>query len=579
MSAGSLTTKVKKGRPYLYWVRSARVDGKPRIVEQIYLGPRDRVLQEIHDHYTGKADSTPELRRVQVRTFGGPALLWRLAADWGLAALIDRHVPPAPPQVRTSLSVGQYLVLAAVNRALDPHSKRSFTGWYRGTVLERACPAQPWELTSQRFWDHMHLVSEEHIQEIQRGLLASLATRFPVGGTALLYDTTNYYTFISTFNERSELAQRGHNKQKRGDLRQVSLSLVVDEAVGLPLFHEMYTGNRVDVTQFGEVVGRLQQHFGTLLGGEERRLTLVFDKGNVSKPNLAQLTAGGFSYVGAVQLGWAGALATLPLSEYEPLRLEDGTRVKVLRRCYEVLGEERTVVLVFSPSFYWEQRRSLNRLQGIAEQKLGMLREEVAAAVAAGKPKRAAAVEKEAVGITRQDRLKDYVRLVIEKQGEHAVGMGWSWDLAKKREIQRRYFGKTALITDREEWGSGQVIHAYRSQYLVEDCFRVSKSRSPGMWWPMHHWTDSKVRVHALCCHLALLLLRLAGSGLRRGGVSLSVSEMVERLNGIDEAFVVYANGAGQRVIAEMTPEQAEVFEALGLGCLSSQWGNTILVA
>src|SRR6266446_9860000 len=35
----SLVTKWKKNKPYLYWVRSARVEGKPRIVEQIYLGP------------------------------------------------------------------------------------------------------------------------------------------------------------------------------------------------------------------------------------------------------------------------------------------------------------------------------------------------------------------------------------------------------------------------------------------------------------------------------------------------------------------------------------------------------------
>ncbi len=30
----SLITKWKKGNPYIYWVRSARVNGQPRIVEQ-----------------------------------------------------------------------------------------------------------------------------------------------------------------------------------------------------------------------------------------------------------------------------------------------------------------------------------------------------------------------------------------------------------------------------------------------------------------------------------------------------------------------------------------------------------------
>ena len=38
----SLVTKWKKGKPYLYWVRSARVNGHSRIVEQLYLGPREQ---------------------------------------------------------------------------------------------------------------------------------------------------------------------------------------------------------------------------------------------------------------------------------------------------------------------------------------------------------------------------------------------------------------------------------------------------------------------------------------------------------------------------------------------------------
>ena len=43
----SLVYKKKKGREYAYWVRSARVNGKTRIVEQIYLGPKDRFLEEL----------------------------------------------------------------------------------------------------------------------------------------------------------------------------------------------------------------------------------------------------------------------------------------------------------------------------------------------------------------------------------------------------------------------------------------------------------------------------------------------------------------------------------------------------
>src|SRR6266446_1723941 len=110
----SLVTKWKKNKPYLYWVRSARVEGKPRIVEQIYLGPRARVLEQLRTQgsVAPQPGDAPPLRTVQTREFGASTLFYALAQDLGLIDLINAHVPPAPARRRTSLSVGHYLVLA-----------------------------------------------------------------------------------------------------------------------------------------------------------------------------------------------------------------------------------------------------------------------------------------------------------------------------------------------------------------------------------------------------------------------------------------------------------------------------------
>ena len=42
----------------------------------------------------------------------------------------------------------------------------------------------------------------------------------------LACDTTHFYTYIASTNERNSLAQRGNNKQGRHNLRQVGLSYV-----------------------------------------------------------------------------------------------------------------------------------------------------------------------------------------------------------------------------------------------------------------------------------------------------------------------------------------------------------------
>ena len=249
----SLITKWKKGKPYLYWVRSARVHGHARIVEQIYLGPKERVMDQIHTQFASapKTAALPALQTVQIREFGASALFYSLAQELGLIELINAHVPPAPPRRRTSLSVGHYLVLAALNRAAWPKSKRAFAAWYQDTVLARLMPASREELSSQRFWDHMDLFEPEHFAPLQRELLHRIHARFPLGEQFLVYDTTNYYTFIHTFNSRPSLPQRGRNKQRRDDLRQIALALVVDEERGLPLYYRCYEGNVTDVVALG----------------------------------------------------------------------------------------------------------------------------------------------------------------------------------------------------------------------------------------------------------------------------------------------------------------------------------------
>src|SRR6266487_3228322 len=249
----SLITKWKKGNPYLYWVRSARVNGQSRIAEQIYLGPRGRVMEQIRAQFISspKTDQLPQLQTVQTREFGASALFYSLAQELELVELINAHVPPAPPGRRTSLSVGHYLALAAINRAIWPKSKRAFAEWYRGTVLARVVPAPSAELDSRRFWDHMDLFEADQVARIQQALLAKLSQRFPLGEQFLVYDTTNYYTFIHTFNSRPSLPQRGRNTQQRNDLRQLSLALVVDEERGLPLYYRFYEGNVNDVVALG----------------------------------------------------------------------------------------------------------------------------------------------------------------------------------------------------------------------------------------------------------------------------------------------------------------------------------------
>ncbi len=93
----------------------------------------------------------------------------------------------------------------------------------------------------------------------------------------------------------------------------------------------------------------------------------------------------------------------------------------------------------------------------------------------------------------------------------------------------------------------------------------------------MFHWTDSKIRVHALYCYFALLLLSIVQMKLREAGISLNINRSIDRLQKIQETLVIYTNGAAERVLSEMDDVQRQLTEALGLIKLAKQMGNTVL--
>ena len=228
-------------------------------------------------------------------------------------------------------------------------------------------------------------------------------------------------------------------------------------------------------------------------------------------------------------------------------------------------------MVVFSPSLYRKQVASLNRLQLKVQQCLLALAETVA-----GGRTRVGTVEKKIAEWTSRDHLRKFLQVQIKSRQERALEVKWSWNQTEKRAIQRRYYGKTVLFTDRDDWSSPQIVQAYRRLSRTEQLFRLSKGRS-GPWWPMYHWTDSKIRVHALYCHFALLLLAILQFQLRQAGLTCRADRCLKRLARIQQTRVLYTNGAAERVLSHLDEEQETLDEALGVTALAKQMGTTLL--
>lgn len=140
------------------------------------------------------------------------------------------------------------------------------------------------------------------------------------------------------------------------------------------------------------------------------------------------------------------------------------------------------------------------------------------------------------------------------RQGSKEIPtLEYELDTDKLQELLGTYLGKSIIITNREDWDNDKIIKAYRSQFIIEDVFKEMKDRTIGNWWPLFHWTDSKIRVHALYCTIALLLRALMFRRVIDAGLSISMKRLLTELNGIKEVINVLPRKRKQKIQRQQT--------------------------
>lgn len=534
----SLVAKTVRGRKYWQIVESRRVNGQPRSFVVAHLGRPETLLARLQ-----QASGAARFRSV---AHGAVAALWHQAQRLGLVALIDAHVPRdrrGRLPHRDGLTPGQSLVLAALARACRPLSKRGFAAWAETTSLGRLAAIAPPRLTSQHFWDQMDAVPVRALVGIEEAIVRRVVEHEKLAPDTLFYDTTNFFTFIASANTRPTLPRRGHNKQKRHDLRQFGLALVVSRDGQLPLFHLLYDGDRPDVRLFPEVLTSVRTRIERVLGPPPM-LTLVYDKGNVSHATQAHVSTAGVHYVSSLVPSQQPALLAEALLRLEPVTLPTGEVVAAYRTRQRVWDEERTLVVLRSERLRDGQLRGLHqqlskRMRALAALTAGL------EAPRGGRGTRAV-LERRIAEIQRGQHMRRLLHVEIGQ--EHGRWRLTTWvDADAYRHLTEERFGLRIVMTDRDELSTAEIITAYRGQSGAERAFREMKDPETCSLRPQYHWTDQKLHVHAFCCVLAFLLLKLLERQARRAGLPVrSPRALLRALERIREVMVIEPGPRGR---------------------------------
>ncbi len=568
----SLYKKVINGKPYWYLREMARVDGKPKMVSERYLGS----AADIEALLDAREDAVMPARTRHL-AFGDVAAVWGFMQRLGVVEVIDEVV--GARRSDAGASVGTLLALAAVNRLVDPCSKRAFADWWKTTAADRFTKIGASVLDHHRFWDAMHQVSLDELAAIEQALALRTVTGFGVDISALALDMTNFATYIDTGNAKAPIAARGKAKQKRSDLRLVGLGLVVTRDGGIPLASHAYPGNRPDVTQFATMIDLLVARHAALaerVGAPAApdtpaeitpaEITVVFDAGQNSVVNFDHLTRSGLAFVGSVPPSDCADLLAQPADARVVVDADRFGGLTALQTRREVYGQQRRTVLTHSPTLHQAQSRGFDQTLAKAGAKLS----ELADTLARGRTRR---TRNKVTAAIEQILHDPWVRRVIAWQltgdtpPEHRLT--WRIDHTARRDLEDEVFGKRVLITGREDWPIAEVVAAYRSQSEAEFAFRQLKDPHLVSFSPMHHWTDHNIRVHVFTCVLALQIAHLMRRHAAQAGLTLSVRELLDQLAGIQETVLIYPSTGGRpkarRMPTETTPTQDQLIEIFDL--------------
>jgi len=534
-----------------------RVGGRLyRVVAQAVWNPRTKqpVSRQV---LLGPADPAPVANLAKTCTLGTKrvgdvgALSW-VAEKLDLVRLINEACDQAAGT--QGPTVGELAVAVAVQRACAPGAKRDLADFLDQSVPRISClPAE--SFTGQAFHRAGTKVTDEQLERAQLAIARAAVVHFNLSAEVLAFDSTNFDTHIATTTP-GELAQRGHAKSKRSDLRVVGLGMMVSEVGHVPLLYRTYPGNSSDqavLTSCLKGLAKLHDELDGADGGPRRSgRTLVRDGGFWKEQLELDLETARYHSIISLPMSHTAANAALDHAaqrgHMQSLtgELENVRAARLVARVGEL---ERTLVVVESQELLRGQKRgiavALRKAKvelRVIERRLQMGKRKLDRPTLEARVKKALA----------REHLSAFV---IPQFGGSTTEPTFSWkvDSALRAELERTRLGRRVLCTDRRLWGTERIVRAFRSQWNIEELFRRAKKGGLVPWGPSFQWADSSLRLHTFATVLGLMLVALAKIALK---TKQSAPAMMRDLANINATLVRTNTGKmGRRPTILLPPD------------------------
>lgn len=375
------------------------------------------------------------------------------------------------------------------------------------------------------------------------------------------YDVTNYY-FEST--RAGQLLMFGYSKEHKNNEVIVVMGLLMDSN-GIPITFQLFSGDTMDQNTLADSVVELRKRYGI---GE---VTVVADRGMNSNGNLVFLSEEGHHFVISYTLKKSKTeFRKLCVTDEHPWQTTQYDKTTgELVYASKVLDTTCEAKILLTE----EEREELRR-QRKAEGRRGACPKYRTKEIPA---KVHVTYSKKRKDKDESDRLRALEKLqkridsgLVKASMRYGCNQYLEFDVdsrsaridAARVEEAAKYDGYYAVITDREELSTEDVMRIYREQWKIEESFRILKTDLEAR--PVFVWTDERIRGHFTLCHLALSMIRYLQYLMREKGVEvMSASRIMDAIN--ESEAVVIGDDDRHALGACVTADYIEISRILGM--------------
>lgn len=393
------------------------------------------------------------------------------------------------------------------------------------------------------------------------------------------YDVTNYY-FES--QKEGEFRLFGFSKENKHNEVIVVMGLLIDSN-GIPVTMRLFPGNTMDQNTLQDSIDDLKKLYGF------EKITVIADRGMNSKENLVFLTSNDQHFLISYTLKKASDEIKKKCLEgdWQEITTDDNGEIIYATKVLDTTVKAKIELTEEERKKLEEERKAQKKKGRTPKYKTVTVNAKLHVSYCAKRAAKDAhdrerAVEKArkkiANGAAVQAVKYGCNKYIDFKQELKATGI----DEARIKE-EAKWDGFYAVITDNPDFTSEEVFSLHKTQWKIEECFRILKTDLEAR--PVYVWKNDQVYGHFILCYLALCMIRYLQYYLKtEHKIEMSAARIMECIReplavvsgempksviiptNLDDDFILLIDKLGfRRLETEMTPTRFRAITKLDL--------------